>query len=273
MSAKDFLTVILFVALIALLPGTGYCTSVLQQDFSAYPSGTYLSDAGWTMAGGYCGNCTIQITDASGFGPDVNAVTGATAAGRCGFISAYRNFTSAVPSGNSLVLTSQIYIHPNLFWVWDGFWDGTVAGGDNGDPRGVFLIGDSSGGFYLEETSNEGGGAGFVTSYFGSDVTDGIYSVAIHLDASSQTAWAKIIAPGNQIYTSPTLDLALVGDTVASMTGVDLYVKNYQGGPPADFANFDVDASPVPEPLTLLAVGMGIAGLGGYIRRRRLAAK
>ena len=135
MSAKDFLTVILFVALIALLPGTGYCTSVLQQDFSAYPSGTYLSDAGWTMAGGYCGNCTIQITDASGFGPDVNAVTGATAAGRCGFISAYRNFTSAVPSGNSLVLTSQIYIHPNLFWVWDGFWDGTVAGGDNGDPR------------------------------------------------------------------------------------------------------------------------------------------
>jgi hypothetical protein len=30
---------------------------------------------------------------------------------------------------------------------------------------------------------------------------------------------------------------------------------------------------PVPEPLTLLAVGMGIAGLVGYIRRRRLAAK
>jgi probable HAF family extracellular repeat protein len=27
--------------------------------------------------------------------------------------------------------------------------------------------------------------------------------------------------------------------------------------------------SPVPEPLTMLAVGMGIAGLGGYIRRRR----
>ena len=38
------------------------------------------------------------------------------------------------------------------------------------------------------------------------------------------------------------------------------------------FVAVDEDA-PVPEPLTLLAVGMGIAGLGGYIRRRRAAAK
>ena len=35
----------------------------------------------------------------------------------------------------------------------------------------------------------------------------------------------------------------------------------------------DVATTCVPEPLTLIALGMGIAGLGGYIRRRRMAAK
>jgi hypothetical protein len=45
-----------------------------------------------------------------------------------------------------------------------------------------------------------------------------------------------------------------------------------------DFQNVDVTTLPdlgaaVPEPLTILAVGMGIAGLGGYIRRRRMVAK
>lgn len=32
-------------------------------------------------------------------------------------------------------------------------------------------------------------------------------------------------------------------------------------------------SNPVPEPVTLAAVGMGLAGLGGYIRRRRASAK
>ena len=36
--------------------------------------------------------------------------------------------------------------------------------------------------------------------------------------------------------------------------------------------NGDVSAvSPVPEPMTMLAVGMSVAGLGGYVRRRRRA--
>ena len=34
-----------------------------------------------------------------------------------------------------------------------------------------------------------------------------------------------------------------------------------------DFAEFQV----IPEPMTMLAVGLGITGLGGYIRKRRRA--
>ncbi len=36
---------------------------------------------------------------------------------------------------------------------------------------------------------------------------------------------------------------------------------------------FEATVAPVPEPLTLAAVGMGIAALGGYVRRRRASAK
>jgi probable HAF family extracellular repeat protein len=61
-----------------------------------------------------------------------------------------------------------------------------------------------------------------------------------------------------------TLDQALaindegqiVGDGYNSLTGETAFLL-----------------TPVPEPLTMIAVGMGIAGLGGYIRRRRMATK
>ena len=74
----------------------------------------------------------------------------------------------------------------------------------------------------------------------------------------------------------PTL---LLGDggTTGSILG-DFDLSDFQGDPTSVVYMFqtyvpdsDIEA-PVPEPLTMVALGMGIASLGGYIRRRRLTA-
>jgi hypothetical protein len=54
-------------------------------------------------------------------------------------------------------------------------------------------------------------------------------------------------------------------------TGGTLVFSNTYG--PTGTFNTHYSSSPVPEPMTMAAVGMGLAGLGGYIRRRRAAAK
>ena len=36
-------------------------------------------------------------------------------------------------------------------------------------------------------------------------------------------------------------------------------------------ASGDADAGAIPEPMTMLALGMAVAGLGGYVRKRRMA--
>jgi hypothetical protein len=54
------------------------------------------------------------------------------------------------------------------------------------------------------------------------------------------------------------------GDYSGAIYSAELTVTGEGGG---------TSGGTVPEPLTMIALGMGIAGLGGYIRRRRLATK
>lgn len=97
----------------------------------------------------------------------------------------------------------------------------------------------------------------------------------------------EVAAPSNPEYTEEQeefpLERADYNDYMAAIAGVN--ASNYTSSqsiwlvdPNAQvlFANFSgntppdptVSASPVPEPLTMVAVGMGRAALGGYIRRR-----
>jgi hypothetical protein len=75
---------------------------------------------------------------------------------------------------------------------------------------------------------------------------------------------STFFVPGYQIDVTPR------GLTEAEVTVWD-------GSPPCDqpdrdmMATFVVSEAPIPEPLTLLAVGSAVAGIAGYIRRRRLA--
>jgi hypothetical protein len=66
-----------------------------------------------------------------------------------------------------------------------------------------------------------------------------------------------------------------VENAVASGGLYDLQLSVYNGDPDVDgtaeLASVRAQAKVVPEPLTMLAVGSAVVGLGGYIRRRRRA--
>jgi len=64
-----------------------------------------------------------------------------------------------------------------------------------------------------------------------------------------------------------SLTFNLRGTAVPSVLGNGFFVDNVE----VSNASADADTGAIPEPMTMLAVGMAVAGLGGYIRKRRTA--
>ncbi len=126
------------------------------------------------------------------------------------------------------------------------------------------------------------------------------FPVNITLAPGQQEAYAilPVSKPGGPAgygnYYIAFLEATAVRDQIGVNPGGDGYVQDYYwqdptnadgklfdsitfpniyGGVPADDFSVQVFGDAVPEPITMSLVGMGIFGLGGYIRRRVKAAK
>jgi hypothetical protein len=243
MKEKHFLQILCGLLLLTARPL--HSATLFSEDFESYPDGTSLSDAGWTMCySTWSGFGHIQITTNTGFGSTTRAVHGATGGGRGGYIAAYKSFTQRPADGQLLTLTASVFCRTgqgnNQGMI--GFFDGTVHGGGNGDPRGV-RVETAATNWFL----NQSDGA---RTFFGPALTaDGIYRISVFIDGQTDTFWATVVTPDMTEYTSG--GLPLTGKFETDMSGVQLYVKNF-GGPVPDFDDIQVTAAG--EPLPRMAI-------------------
>jgi hypothetical protein len=100
---------------------------------------------------------------------------------------------------------------------------------------------------------SDGGHYVTLSSFHWNDVdNDGIID-------NGENAWIDFIDPGTGAYGRANIwQSSLGGDIETSLAG-------------GSWISVAVSESPIPEPLTILAIGSALATLAGYIRRRRLA--
>ena len=76
--------------------------------------------------------------------------------------------------------------------------------------------------------------------------------------------------PGNVNQPVTTTVFALDPAWIAPNMPTEVRIESLWGCE-VETSTLEVNSGQIPEPMTMLAVGMGIAGLGGYIRKRRRA--
>ena len=90
--------------------------------------------------------------------------------------------------------------------------------------------------------------------------------------SGSNVVWHGLVGPDAEIFlyngstTSPLTDDSY-DDWSPQVSGSNVVWQGYDGN---DYESFL--AEPIPEPCTIVMLLAGIAGLGGYMRRRRRAA-
>ncbi|MDY7009769.1 MAG: PEP-CTERM sorting domain-containing protein, partial [Planctomycetota bacterium] len=130
-------------------------------------------------------------------------------------------------------------------------------------------------GWQWEVTSMEdlGWGTGWLVEWW-TDETDNLINLANDLDPFSFSVDVREITAAGQTYADDGTDIALGTKWdlwFGSYTGIFNDDSTYAAWTDTGGWEGTLELTAVPEPLTMLAVFTGIAGLAGYVRKRKMA--
>ena len=142
--------------------------------------------------------------------------------------------------------------------------------------------------YYLSNGGTWGNAAGglIVSDASLGTVENGTYTLSMFANGSATPPVLDLLADGVVVPPTSSVDPALTGawqefsrtyDPASLSAGQSLTIQLGVGrgasGAQSHFDNVSLSFEPqvIPEPITMLAVGLGITGLGGYIRKRRRA--
>lgn len=153
-------------------------------------------------------------------------------------------------------------------------WNGLFRVSDYG-PVGVMFLQNMS--RPLEPTA----APYYVYSYIGVDsfemrlanVNNSPWELALYVQADGVTYLSDYQVVPNQItpidFEQYSFDLSLLGDAISDVEYLGFAVRSLLDGDPSNPDAYRVMAAPVPEPGTLLLLGMGVFCLAIYGKRRR----
>ncbi len=176
---------------------------------------------------------------------------------------AYIAWRNSLDASNEGIASFNIWLRDNTN-AWN--WGERLVSNPDVKPTAT-----AASGWQVEVNANPWG-SGWLAEWW-TDETDNLINLANDLDLFSFTVDVREITAAGQTYADGT-DVALGTEwDIWFGSWHDMYNDDsaYSGWLDTGGWEGTLNLTAVPEPLTMFAVGMGIAGLAGYIRKRKLA--